>query len=327
MKKIVFNFICLFSLMAFISSCEKDDNGGMLKNDLIKRTVGPNIVGQKIEFVYAAGTLEGSLKEFSVTASIAGDTGTGFEPYAWYTDSKGVDQQIEAATSCTTDDRQSVALLKDTTSLTLRYYYVIPEAARGKTVSFNFTSKSSTGEIQSYSYQNLDVSNVDMKTNIVMKSGENCYFSITDMKAYTLDEVNAGSLSDKIDFIYNYQAMDPSGQYKYGHYFVSPATEAKYCGNDVIVPADWTKNSTAMLKGLANRDGQLQGSGTIDVFVDEIDLRSFSTDGCQNFAGSLIKDANVVMTSADKKSVIYVYINKVDDTAGTITIGFKRLVL
>src|SRR6476469_245060 len=53
----------------------------VLQNDVIKRTLGPNIVGNEIEFAYAMGIIaeKGSLATAEVNASIAGATGTYFD--------------------------------------------------------------------------------------------------------------------------------------------------------------------------------------------------------------------------------------------------------
>lgn len=94
----------------------------------------------------------------------------------------------------------------DLIAATLRYNFVVPEDAKGKTFSITFTAVSSTGDRVSYKTPNYKISKMDMKRLIELENEGACYFSIEDMKAYTKEEVNALNLSGKIDFIYNYQA-------------------------------------------------------------------------------------------------------------------------
>ena len=85
---------------------------------------------------------------------------------------------------------------------TVRYAYVVPAEAKGKNISFTFSSTSSTGAKASYSTPSYPVSKMDMKRLIELGNEGACYFSIEDMKAYTKEEVTTQSLASKIDFIY-----------------------------------------------------------------------------------------------------------------------------
>ncbi len=85
-------------LLVVITSCEKKDyelptaKDG-LQNDAMKRSLGPNIVNNTIEFVYAMGILpsKGKLVSAEVEASIEGGTGTFLEHRSFYTNNTGVD--------------------------------------------------------------------------------------------------------------------------------------------------------------------------------------------------------------------------------------------
>ena len=76
---------------ALLSSCSKDeDSSSGLKNDFIKKTTAPAIVGQQLEFAYAMGSPLSTLTKASAQASIAGDANTGFGLYSYYTTSKAI---------------------------------------------------------------------------------------------------------------------------------------------------------------------------------------------------------------------------------------------
>lgn len=326
------NRICiipLFSIMIFclIVSCSKEKEE-QIKNDLIKRTTSPLIVGEKIYFAYAAASMDGKLKTMRVKATTPGAIGTGYEPYTWRTGNDGVNVSTEVASQCTTNGDLSEATLKDDVqSTTLRYYYIIPEELRGKEVSFVFSAASTTGHEISMSTPSYSVSKMDMKTGIVMTATDNGarYFSIEDMKAYTLAEVEAGNLSNKIDFIYAYAAKKTVGanKYDYKHAFVSPAAEAYYPDNFTI-PSSWAKNSTLMDKKLYVWDGQLKNDPNINIFVDDLDLQKQTFDNSTNYVLDIRVDGSVFMQNSSKKYAAYIYINKVTDSSQTVEVGIKK---
>lgn len=318
--------IGFFLMSLLLLACSKEETL-TLKNDVIKRTLAPAIVGQPIQFVYAMGASAGKVKKATVRASIAGEAGTGFDPKTYYYDvAKKIDVGIVVA-ACNTATDLSTAIIRDTTSVTLRYYYVVPELARGKSVSLTFTAESTTGEVTSYSPPSFEVQMMDMRSNLVLESGNRCYFSIADMAAYTESEVSTRNLSAKIDFVYNYKAKDLSGKFDYKHYFVSAASEAIYL-NGAVIPSGWTKNNTAMRPGYFDRDSQLINRSNFDgVFVTDVDMRAFSLVNCANYSGTLITESNVIMKSADGKYMFYILINKVDDANKKVTVSFKRLAL
>src|SRR5438270_11231376 len=97
-------FISLFLLSAcfiFVEGCKKKDyaiptTSSNLQNDLIKRSLGRNIVGKQIEFAYAIAILptQGKLFSATVEASIAGGTGTYLENNSYYTNGICVDVPV-----------------------------------------------------------------------------------------------------------------------------------------------------------------------------------------------------------------------------------------
>ena len=146
------------AVVLFMVGCKKEEYAlptpkDVLQNDVIKRTLGPNIVGQQIEFAYAMAILpeKGKLVSAQVEASIPGASGTFLENRSFYTNNSGVDVGVPVGEPSVTNDKITVVNFnKDTSAATLRYYYVVPEAARGQAVSFTFSAKSSNGETVTY---------------------------------------------------------------------------------------------------------------------------------------------------------------------------------
>lgn len=309
-------------------SCSKDEGEQSVKNDLIKRTTSPLVVGEKIYFAYAAASVDGKLKTMRVKASTPGGEGTGYESVTWHTGSNGIDVSTEVASSVSTDGATSEAtLIDDVQSTTLRYYYTIPAELKGKEVSFVFSAVSTTGREISTSTPSYKVSAMDMQKSITMVSSEEGarYFSIEDMKAYTLAEVEVGNLSDRIDFIYAYAAKKSVGesQYDYKHAFFSPAA-TNYYPDGFSIPASWSKNSTLMEKKLYVWDGQLKNDPNNGIYVDDLDLKEQSFDNSVDYVLDIRTEGSVFMESASKKYVAYIYINSVTDASETAVVGIKR---
>src|SRR5215217_4647426 len=173
------NFYCAALLAVFLllmSGCKKEEYAlptpkDVLQNDAIKRTLGPNIVGQRIEFAYAMAILpsKGKLTTSEVEASIAGATGTFLENKSYFSNSNGADVGITVGSaSVTSGTKTTVTFNKDTSAATLRYYYFVPEEARGKTVSFTFFAKSSNGEAVSYKMGPYTIAKMDMVRNLTI---------------------------------------------------------------------------------------------------------------------------------------------------------------
>jgi hypothetical protein len=95
----------------------------------------------------ALGFDAGKLTSAQVEATIPGAAGTYLEHRSYYTNSSGDDIGIVVGNpSVTNGGRTEVTFTKDTCAAALRYYYIIPEEARGKSVTFTFSAKASTGE-------------------------------------------------------------------------------------------------------------------------------------------------------------------------------------
>ena len=341
-----------YTMLSFIAfslfACSEDDDSG-IKNDMIKKTVSPAIVGEKIEFAYAAGTTIGRLSKVEAVASVAGGVDTGFELNSWFTAytgmtygglpyGAGVDVPVRTVETASTDGRVSTATMKekvdafymnppiapestqaDLIAATLRYNYVVPEEVRGKTFSIVFTAYSSTGDKVTYTTPEYKASKMDMKRLIDLENEAACYFSIENMAAYTREEVAAQNLASKIDFIYNYQAK--LNNFDYAHSFVSPATAPQFIAISGIVPSGAT-NSTPMEQRANVRDAQLSGT-TPNSYVDDIDFETLNLNGAMNYVLNLRKDDSAFMKTADGKWAAYIYVNSID-AAGKMTISLKR---
>ena len=339
MKLLKYVMLSAIALSCF--SCSDDDDS-TLRNDLIKKTVAPAIAGEKIEFAYAMGAQMGQLGQAEARASISGAEGTGFELNSWFTARNklvvngvtyqaGDDVPVQTVKDASTNGATSTATMMDKVdehymnpavafgtsqasliAATVRYAYVVPAEAKGKNISFTFSSTSSTGAKASYSTPSYPVSKMDMKRLIELGNEGACYFSIEDMKAYTKEEVTTQSLASKIDFIYIYQAK--LNGYDYKHSFVSPGTDPKYIAIAGIVPAGAT-NKTPM-------DAQLKGEAP-NVYIDDVDFQSLDLGAAVDYALTFSKDDGAFMKTANGKYAAYVYVNKIDDS-GKMTISIKR---
>lgn len=325
MKKYI-AFHLVYLVFVLMTGCS-DDREASLKNDLIKRTVSPLLVGERIEFAYAAGTTNGKLQTLRVTASTPGAEGTNFEPYAWRTEN-GSDVSQVVATDCKTEGKVSSAMITDAQATTLRYYYVIPEELKGREISFTFSSTADNGETATYSTPTYPVSAMDMRKKIELSGEEDGarYFSIADMKAYTLEEVLSGNLSSKIDFIYAYASTKNVGEnsYTYNHAFFAPGAEAYYPDN-FSIPTNWPALETLMDKKLFVWDGQLKDDKNNNIYIDDLDLQSQTFENSAQGILDLKVEGSLFIKSADGKQVAYIYINALNNQSKSAEIGIKKL--
>ena len=295
----------------FLAGCKKEEYAlpvpkDVLQNDVIKRTLGPNIVGQQIEFAYAMAILpeKGKLVSAQVEASIAGANGTYLENNAYYTNGSGQDVGVPVAEpSVTSGNTTSVTYNVDTFAATLRYYYVIPEEARGKQVSFTFSAKSDDGETVSYKMGPYTIATMDMVRKLNVSNGAAAYISIADMKVY--DEAGAAANPDKIDLVYVYYA-DPD--VIFNHALVSPAADAQYLPG-VDLPAGVNK-STKVQKVFNLQDYNLAQS-QYGIYIDDLDFEKLDLSNAPDFAINLKAEAGAWAETSDGKYRAYIYFNSV----------------
>jgi hypothetical protein len=327
MKRKYFNYCAIWFLACtvLISAC-KDEEYALpvaksgLQNDVIKRTLGPNVVGLKIEFAYAMAIPdnEGRLTSVSVEASIPGAVGTRLENNAYHTNGAGQDVPTQMGEPASTSGNVSeMTFTKDTVAATLRYYYVIPEEARGQQVSFTFSSTATNGESVRYEMGPYQISNMEMVLDKVAVNNAACYISIADMTIY--DAAGAAANPDKIDLVYLYRVV--AGK-TFAHALVSPAADAQYLPG-VTLPGGVNK-STRIRKAWALRDQHLARL-QFGIFIDDLDFEKLDVSTAPNFAINMKAESGAWVETADGQYRAYIYVNSVNNAGPSMTISMKRL--
>lgn len=323
MKLKYFNFIFLISMVLMLASCQEEEYsipaaGTDLQNDCIKRSLGPNVVGLNIEFAYAMALpkAKGKLVSAQVEASIAGASGTYLENRSFYTNSSGVDVGIIIGNpSVTNATKTEVTFAKDTCASTLRYFYTIPEEARGKSVSFKFSAKDSNGKTVSYDMGPYTVAKMDMKLDMVLSDNNNMYFSIADMAV--MNAAAAAAAPSKVDLVYLYRSYTTV---TFLHALVSPANTEYLPG--VILPSG-ASNSTPFWKVYGLRDQQLARL-QYGIYVDDPDFTEKDFAGAPNYGINMKAESGAWVETADGVYRAYIFVNKVDNTKKEMTISVKR---
>ncbi|MEZ0540073.1 DUF4466 family protein [Fibrella arboris] len=297
------------------------------QNDLLKKTTGPAVVGDRIEFAYAIGTTEGDLKNVRVEASVAGGAGTGISRNSWYTNySTGVDQPKQTATDTLTNGTVSTANILDVATnkaVTLRYYYYPTPEGQGRDVSFRFSATNSTGKEVSIQSPTYRISSMDIKRAIVLGDGAKAYVSLADMTAYTRADVEQNNLANKIDFVYVYRPT--INTYTFGHALVAPSNPDYL--KDVTLPTGLAKPRTLIDKRVDVKDAQLRNTAGFDVYIDDIDLQQTTFVNAADYGYGFAADQGAFVKSADGTYAAYIYVNAVNNTARTMTVSIKRLKL
>jgi hypothetical protein len=330
MQKINLKITWLMAIVILISfGCEDDleykvpEAKTILQNDVIKRTyIGPYIVGLDIQFAYAMalGPNEGKLISAHVDASIPGAEGTYLENKSFYTDNGGNDVGIEVGNpSVTSGGRTEVVFTRDTCAATLRYYYVIPEEARGKSVSFTFNASASTGETVSFNMGPYNIAKTEMKRDIVLSDDNLLFFSVADMQAYSATE--AATIADKIDLVYLYR---PISGISFNHSLVAPAANSEFLP-DITLPSGVNSN-TKIQKTWGLRDQHLARDRWGE-FVDDIDFESIDLSEASNYALNLRNENGIWGETEDGKYRAFIYVNAVNNSAKTMTVSIKRYTL
>lgn len=320
MKKI-YIMMCLALLATTFTAC-KDDGDDILpiNNKCLKRTQGPNIVGNDIYFVYAMAMPYGSgqFQTCTVEASIAGAPETWLEHNSYHTNSSGFDVPVPVGEPSVNDGNlTTVTFNTDTCAASLRYYYRIPEEARGKEVSFRFTATARDGRKVSMKMGPYAVSRQYMKRDITL-SKSRCYISLEDMAAYTLEEARA--IPDKIDLIYLWRNKTNQGV-EFGHTFAAPAADREWL-DDVEVPADMTRD-VRMRKEWGIIDGHLTDDPDYGTYIDDIDFETIKLSDMPNYCVNMKEKGGMWIETADGRYRAYLYINSLRSTSGGV-ISIKR---
>jgi Domain of unknown function (DUF4466) len=324
MQRKYLSLITVMLVLTFLYSCQEKEYSVPLgktglNNDCLKRTLGPNIVGSNIEFAYAIAlpASEGKITSAQVTASIAGATGTYLENRSFYTNSSGVDVGITVGSpSVTTDIKTMVTFTKDTCAATLRYFYTIPEAARGKTVTFTFSATATNGQTVTYEMGPYTIVKMDMKLDLVATDNKAMYLSIADLALY--DATGAAANATKIDLVYLYRSITGI---TFTHALVSPAASPEYLPG-ITLPSGLT-NSTKMSKTWALNDQNLARL-QYGIFIDDVDFTVLDFTNAPNFVINLKAQAGTWVETADGKYRAYIYVNAVNNTTPSMTISIKR---
>jgi hypothetical protein len=291
-----------------------------LHNDVIKRTLGPNIVGLDLEFAYAMALpeSEGRLTSARVDASIPGAPGTWLENNAYYTNGSGDDVPTQMGEPALTSGNVSeMTFTADTMAATLRYYYVIPEEARGQDVNFTFSATASNGETVSYKMGPYQIASMDMVLDQVAVDNAACYISIEDMKIY--DAAAAAANPDKIDLVYLYRDIEDKD---FNHALVSPAADPLYLPG-VTLPAG-VNRSTKVRKAWGLRDQHLARL-KYGVFIDDVDFEKLDVSSAPNYAINMKVESGAWVETQDGRYRAYIYVNSVNDGGASAKLSIKRL--
>jgi len=317
----------VLALLFLVSSCKKEEYAlptpkDTLQNDVLKRTLGPNIAGLTMEFAYAMAILpsKGTLTSASVEASIPGAAGTFLEHRSFYTDGGGVDVPVTVGDPSTTDHGvTTVNFTVDTFAATLRYYYVVPEEARGKSVSFKFSVTSSNGETATFNMGPYTVAKMTMKRLIPVSDNDLMYISLADMTAY--DAATAAANPEKIDLVYLYRSFSTSA---FNHALVAPAADADYLPGVTLPPG---VNRDSRLRKVFNLQDFNLAQLQFGIYIDDVDFEKIDLAESPNYAINLKGEAGVWVETVDKKYRAYVYINSVSNGSKSAVISIKRFEL
>lgn len=316
------------ALLLALCACDDDpqllhDAVTSLSNDCIKRSlpVAPNIVNNDIEFAYAMAipTELGKLASAQVVASIAGAEGTRLDPNSYYTNNSGQDIPVRVANdSQTSGGTTSVEFSVDTCASTLRYYYKIPEEAKGKEVQFTFSVKSSNGQTAQYKMGPYKISKMDMTLNQTV-TPQNCFLSFGNegeaVHVYSAEEVkNDPSLLPKIDLMYAY-----STKADLGHAVYTASSPAEYM-DGAALPEGFV-NDTRMLKMYGLTDRQLADL-QYNKYIDDLDFLTLNMDKTINYILGLKEESGIWLETADGKYRAYVFVNSTENE--NMVISVKR---
>jgi hypothetical protein len=325
MMKCKFLTYIFFSLtaVALLSSCKEEEYAiptlpQELQNDVIKRTLGPNLVGLDLEFAYAMAIPKsmGKLVSAQVEATIGGAENTYLENKSYYTNSSGDDIGIEIGAKSVTDGgKTTVTFTKDTMAATLRYFYRIPASAKGKEVSFKFSATASNGQNVSYNMGPYKIAEMDMVLDLDVKDSSAAYISIEDMAVY--NPTQAAANAAKIDLVYLYRVI-PGITFTHG--LVAPSASTYLPG--VTLPAG-VNRSAKIQKVWALRDFHLARL-QYGVYIDDLDFQKLDLSTAVDYAINLRAEAGTWVETADGKYRAYIYVNSVNNGGKSAKISIKR---
>lgn len=311
-----------------LCSCEDDpklfhDVITELSNDCIKRSlpVAPNIVNNDIEFAYAMAIPKelGKLTSAQAVASIPGAENTRFDPNSYYTNNGGQDIPVRVTDDSKTEGGTTrVEFTVDTCASTLRYYYMIPEEAKGKEVKFTFSVKASNGQTAQYKLGPYKISKMDMTLDRIVNA-DNCFISFQNegeaIHIYSKEEVaNDLSLLGKIDLMYHYSTY---GDISHAIYTLSSPEEYM---DGVSLPVGFV-NDTKLKKIYGMQDRQLARL-KYNKYVDDLDFETLNLTKSSTYLLGLKEESAFWAETSDGKYRAFVYVNKAPK--GEMRISAKR---
>lgn len=321
MKKIYSLITLALFCMAFTACTDRDDNEiKPINNKCLKRTQGPNIVGNDIYFVYAMAMPYGSgqLDKCTVEASIPGADGTWLEHNSYHTNSSGFDVAVPVGTPSVTDGTvTTVTFNTDTCAAALRYYYRIPEEARGKEVKFHFTATARNGRTVSMEMGPYTISRQYMARDITL-SRSRCYISLQDMTAYTLEE--AREIPERIDLVYLWRNKTNQGV-EFGHTFAAPAADREWLDN-LEVPETMNRD-LHIRKEWGIIDGHLTDEPDYGTYIDDVDFETIQLADMPDYCVNMKEKGGMWIETADGRYRAFIYINSLRATSGGV-ISIKR---
>ena len=317
------NTLLGLAVVLFLVACQEEEYmiptlESKLQTDVIKRTLGPNMVGLDLEFAFATAIPQelGTITSLQVEASIAGAEGTFLEHNAYRTSGSGEDVgTLVGEPSVTQGGSSRVTIVADTNAVTLRYYYIVPEDARGETVSFKFSSTSSNGQTSEYSMGPYQIAKMDMALDLAVRNGEACYITIEHMAVYTADEAAANP--DKIDLVYLFRSM--SGV-NFNHALVAPSNPTYLEG--VNLPSG-VNRSSKIRKEWGLRDFHLARL-QFGIYIDDLDFEEIDLSESPDYAINMRSESGAWVETADGRHRAYIYFNSVDNSNEEAVISIKR---
>ncbi len=326
-NKFLLNISFFLSLLLLASACGEDEYSipelsQNLQNDAIKRSIGPNIVGSEIDFAYAMAlpASRGKIISAQVEASIPGASGTFLENNAYHTDPQtGADAGRKIGEpSITTGAITKVDFSIDTFAVTLRYKYIIPEEARGKSVNFTFSALGSNGQEVSYSMGPYDISEMDMVHELDLVHGSRNFISIADLAVYNIAQAVANP--EKVDLVYLYHFI-PNQDAPFFHAIVAPTADAEYRPG-VVIP-NGVNNNTKIKKAWKLQDRQLANL-QYGIYIDDLDFQELDMTHSANYAINLKNESGLWVETADGKYRAYIYMNSTNMADQSAVISIKR---
>lgn len=312
-------------LQLSFAACGKQDTEQGLGNDCINRSrIAPYIVGDTIKLVYAMympyGT--GNLVTASVNASIPGAENTMLEHRAYTVNDTGQDlPSIVVGNPCYTEGGlTTVDFIIDTCAVSLRYYYVIPEEARDRNVSFECSVSDNRGRRATFNEGPCKVRKMDMFNDIQM-SLDYCYFSVEQMKAYTGEGAAAAEIP--IDFVWTY-ITKPSGV-DAGSTFISPTSLDKMIPHMSVTPTpppDELMRPTDKMWMQMIIDTQLVPDDYDGVFIDDIDFATLDLKGGVEYLIGITTRRGFWIETTDAKYRAYIYVRQL--SSGGCALNAKR---